>query len=136
MTLKVKCDPDLRSRLLQTQRMLQKNKRKKIFSRTIETSNLEVIKSMVLAGAGVGILPMRVIDRDHKNVEIFKEFPNFKDRLFLAYRVDAQTSSARKELTTAFRELRRKSQLDSNSWQNLVVLFMYFRAWMLFLYLS
>lgn len=101
------CDPGL----LQTQGLLQKNKRKNNFARTIESSNLEVIKSLVLAGAGVGILPMRVIDRDVKEVEVLDEFPSFKDRLYLAYRVDAQTGSAKRELMTTFRELLEKALL-------------------------
>ncbi|MCR9206468.1 MAG: LysR family transcriptional regulator, partial [Halobacteriovoraceae bacterium] len=84
-------EPDL----LQTQELLSKVKAKnKEFLRTVTSSNLEVIKSMVLSGTGVGILPGRVVGNDANKVEVLPGFPKFKDRICLVFRHDLQKSRA------------------------------------------
>ncbi|CAN0096773.1 unnamed protein product [Chrysoparadoxa australica] len=91
-------EPDL----LQTQELLAKAKaRSKDFTRTVTSSSLEVIKSLVLSGAGVGILPGRVVGKEAKKLEILDGFPKFKDRICLVFRHDLQKSKAARSLGTA-----------------------------------
>lgn len=85
------CDPDL----IQTQSILKQLEKFSIsFDRVLYSSNLEVITSLVAAGAGVGVLPGRVALRDsHLKLQIFKkDGPKFFDRCSLVYRADAQRS--------------------------------------------
>lgn len=89
-------EPDLR----QTQELLnQLPKKKMIFSRRVTSSNLEVIKSLVVSGAGVGIVPTRVIGQDLKKVEKMAGLPVFKDKICLVYRHDVQKSVAARSLS-------------------------------------
>lgn len=88
-------EPDL----IQTQELLGKVKSKgQTFKRTITSSNLEVIKSMVVSGAGVGILPTRVVGSAEKKVDKLEGFPQFKDRICLVFRHDLQKSKAARSL--------------------------------------
>ncbi len=63
------------------------------FARTISSSNLEVIASLVSDGAGVGILPGLVAGR-YKGMGLTRisNLPKFEDRIALVYRADAQTT--------------------------------------------
>ena len=91
-------EPDL----LQTQELLSKVKTKnKEFLRTVTSSNLEVIKSMVLSGTGVGILPGRVVGKEASKVDVLAGFPKFKDRICLVFRHDLQKSKAARSLGNA-----------------------------------
>jgi DNA-binding transcriptional LysR family regulator len=89
-------EPDL----TQTQELLnQLQKKKKIsFERMITSSNLEVIRTMVVEGAGVGIVPGRVMGVDNKKVERIPGLPTFKDKICLVYRHDVQKSLAARSL--------------------------------------
>lgn len=90
-------EPDL----LQTQELLnqvQKKKNKANFERMLTSSNLEVIKTLVIEGAGVGIVPSRVMGLDNKKVEKISGLPTFKDRICLVYRHDVQRSQAARSL--------------------------------------
>jgi len=74
--------------LLQSQDLLKKLKFK--FSRTIHSSNLEVIRYLTISGAGVGILPARVAKTGGGKIELFKKnAPKFLDQISLVYRADA-----------------------------------------------
>jgi DNA-binding transcriptional LysR family regulator len=74
--------------LLQSQDLLKKLQKKGIsFKRLIESSSLEVISQMVVAGAGCGILPERVIqafNADH--ISALKDAPSFQDRICLVFK--------------------------------------------------
>ncbi|MBI4042548.1 MAG: LysR family transcriptional regulator [Deltaproteobacteria bacterium] len=87
------CDSDL----IQTQSLLKEMAAKKIvFRRVITSSNLEVIRSLVAAGAGIGILPGRVA-QSQKGVGLRiwkKDAPKFHDRICLIYRKDAQNTKS------------------------------------------
>ncbi len=85
-------EPDL----TQTQTLLNKIQKNRFnFNRFVTSSNLEVIKSLVVSGAGIGILPGRVVGIDSKKVEIVDpKLPVFEDRICLVYRADMQKSSA------------------------------------------
>ena len=94
------CDPEL----LQTQALLKLlSRRERPFKRTITSPNLEVITSVVAAGAGVGILPGRVAT--HLRALGLKPFekdgPRIQDRICLIYRADAQKSFSGKTLARA-----------------------------------
>jgi len=74
--------------LLQSQDLLKKIKA--TFSRTIHSSNLEVIRDLTIAGAGIGILPARVAKTGGGKIELFKSnAPKFLDQISLVYRADA-----------------------------------------------
>jgi DNA-binding transcriptional LysR family regulator len=89
-------DPDL----MQSQ-SLYKQIRKKgwDFPRTLTSSNLEVIASLVAAGSGVGILPGRVAGRNQEQkLRRLGGGPKYADRICLVYRADAQKTRASKNL--------------------------------------
>ncbi len=93
------CDPEL----LQTQ-SIQKQMAKKgmIFTRTITSSSLELVTTLVARGAGVGIIPGRVATRDpHLALEMVEGAPKFQDRICLIYRADAHKTAASKALIAA-----------------------------------
>lgn len=64
--------------------------------RTISTGDLELTKSLVLAGVGVGILPRRVADYGHPGalVVVDPELPQIADRIALCWREDAHRTAA------------------------------------------
>lgn len=87
-------DPDL----LQSQELLGKaNKKHPFFKRSLTSSNLEVVKSLTLSGAGIGIIPGRVVGAE-KNLEMLKTLPTFQDRICLVYRSDMQRAHGSRAL--------------------------------------
>ncbi|MBT4790614.1 MAG: LysR family transcriptional regulator [Halobacteriovoraceae bacterium] len=80
------CDPAL----LQTKDLQDKLKRKGIrFSRIITSNNLENITNLVSAGAGIGIIPSRIVEKlAGKKLKMIKGAPKFKDTLSVIYRVE------------------------------------------------
>lgn len=90
-------DPDL----LQTQDLLKRlSKTGIVFSRPLASSNLEVIASLVAAGAGIGILPSRVATRVHEYRlrPVHANLPSYADTICLIYRSDSHPSQAAKLL--------------------------------------
>lgn len=107
------CDPEL----LQTQALAAQLERRKIrFARSITSSSLEVIASLVAAGAGVGILPARVAEREGgtRLRRWGRSAPVFHDRHCLVYGADAQRSAANRALAR-FLEARLKDPSPSRS---------------------
>lgn len=108
------CDPEL----LQTQSLMkQLSERKAKFARTITSSNLEVITSLVADGAGVGILPGLVAERFRGlGLKRLPELPKFQDRICLVYRADAQSTATgrfiAKEIETSFHQEKNRSPQD------------------------
>lgn len=74
--------------LLQSQNLLKKLGLKKIhFKRKMESSSLEVIAQMVVAGVGCGVLPERVIQAfASEQVMILPDAPSFQDRICLVFK--------------------------------------------------
>ena len=64
-------------------------------TRLITTGDLELTKSLVLAGVGVGILPRRVADYGHEGVlaVLHPSLPQIPDRIMLCFRVDAHRTA-------------------------------------------
>lgn len=91
--------------LAQTQAILRKLKRQgTIFKRRIESSNLEVIASLVSSGTGVGILPTRVAEAEGTNLSAVKGAPTFSDEIFLVYRVENKGVRAIQALSEAIQQ--------------------------------
>ncbi len=89
------CDPALS----QSQQVLQALvKRKVSFRRTVHSSSLELIAALTAAGAGIGLLPQRVAQRNPRLVQLSPGFPTVSDRHCLVFRTDAQRSTASKAL--------------------------------------
>jgi DNA-binding transcriptional LysR family regulator len=65
-------------------------------ARLLTTGDLELTKTLVLAGLGVGILPCRVADYGHEGelVLLHPELPQVPDRILLCYRADAHRTAA------------------------------------------
>lgn len=65
-------------------------------TRLLTTGDLELTKSLVLAGVGVGILPRRVADYGHEGVlaVLHPSLPQIPDRILLCFRVDAHRTAA------------------------------------------
>ncbi|MGE0615518.1 MAG: LysR family transcriptional regulator [Bacteriovoracia bacterium] len=99
-------DPEL----FQTQEILRKLKRRgePVFPRVIASSNLEVITSLVAAGAGVGVLPGRVAKRvPQARLRRWRtDAPVYRDRICLVYRPDLQKGAAPQAVLRALRELK------------------------------
>jgi DNA-binding transcriptional LysR family regulator len=74
--------------LLQSQSLLKKLSLKKIhFKRKIESSSLEVIAQLVVAGGGCGLLPERVMQAFATSpVSTIANAPSFQDRICLVFK--------------------------------------------------
>jgi len=65
----------------------------------VNTTSLELIRTLVLAGQGIGILPERVARADGAELALYdKVLPTYEDSIYLVYRKDSMTSKAGKEL--------------------------------------
>jgi DNA-binding transcriptional LysR family regulator len=65
-------------------------------ARVITTGDLELTKSLVLAGVGLGILPRRVAHYGHEGelVVLHPSLPQIPDRILLCFRADAHRTAA------------------------------------------
>lgn len=93
------CEPDL----LQTQDLLKKLKKSNIqYKRVLTSSNLEVVTDLVASGAGVGIIPGKVVEaRADAGLKRLPESPIFKDEICLLYRVENRSVRAIQTLSGA-----------------------------------
>ena len=101
------CDPEL----VQSQTILNAfNKSGGSFQRIITTSSLEVVCQLVEEGAGIGIIPSRVVKQNDKAklLKPVSNSPKFLDRICLVYRVDNQRSQAAKTVTRAIAQALRE----------------------------
>ena len=98
------CDPDL----TQTSTLMQKIKKQKFsFTRIINSRNLEVLTNLVECGAGVGILPGKVVAGSKGNLRVVKNAPVFKDNICLVYRCDRVKTKASELLISKIKALRK-----------------------------
>ena len=56
--------------------------------RVVYSSSLENIASLTLAGAGIGVLPTRVVKEFGAKLYRVKNTPVFKDELYIVYRYE------------------------------------------------
>lgn len=74
-------------RLIYHPQMLQANsilsRWKSAPAQSIEVQNLELIGNLVQSGAGIGILPGKVVEAQRLNLQRVKDTPSFKDHLAL-----------------------------------------------------
>ena len=94
----------LEPNLLQTQSLMRTlEKRKLLFDRKLESTNLEVIHALTLAGCGVGILPTRVAKNPNTTpLKLFSaKSPVFKDKLCLIYRAGTQNHASGRAIVSA-----------------------------------
>ena len=72
----------------------------------IESSNLELIRTLTLTGAGIGILPQRVVKAENSSsLKMLPDFPTFKDEIYLIYHQNALKSEAGKLLIACAKTL-------------------------------
>ena len=92
--------------LLQVQRMLLDMQKKKMnFRRVINTSSLELITDLTEKGAGVGIIPTRVAQKNKKsNLKRLENTPSFKDKICLIYRADSGKTKGREIILKSIRD--------------------------------
>lgn len=86
--------------IVQTESLLR-NSKLKVFRdwQMLQSSSLELIRTMTLNGHGVGILPERVARADSSNLVLFDErLPVYHDEIYLAYRREMLMTSAGKTL--------------------------------------
>ena len=76
--------------------MAQLEERGCVPRRVLACGDFELVKSLLLAGVGVGLLPRRVAAYGHegKLVRLHPELPFFSDKIFLAYRADLHKTKA------------------------------------------
>lgn len=68
----------------------------------VQTASLELIRTLVASGQGIGILPERVALADGARLERHdRRLPTFKDEIFAAYRKDVLANRAGRELVAA-----------------------------------
>lgn len=89
--------------LFQTQWILEKLQKKGLrYKRKIESSNLEVIASLLQAGVGHAILPKRVaLQNPFPLEEAHPSLPQFQDHLYLVYRPSLRRSALGKTFIEA-----------------------------------
>ena len=102
------CEPSL----LQTQALQPKLARAGIkFKRVIESANLEVISTLVASGAGMGILPGRVVEGAGGDLIRVRNAPVINDEIFLIYRTENRQvctiQALSKAIQTGFSDSRR-----------------------------
>ncbi|OUR96760.1 hypothetical protein A9Q84_10490 [Halobacteriovorax marinus] len=98
------CDPDLN----QTSSLMQKLKKQKFkFSRIIHSQNLEVLTDLVQNGAGIGILPGKVVSASKRRLNKVPSSPFFKDTICLIYRADRVKTKASEEIIARIKKLKK-----------------------------
>lgn len=86
--------------LVQMQDILGKTHAKNFKSwSVVNTSSLELIRTLTLSGQGLGILPERVAKADGADLVPYDtDLPTYHDKIFLAYRKEVLSSKAGREL--------------------------------------
>lgn len=75
--------------LIQSQALIKKAAKAGIsYTRTLQSSNLEVVTSLTAAGCGIGILPTRVAQSSAKKLVRIPGSPIFKDEVCLITRIE------------------------------------------------
>ncbi len=94
--------------LNQTQMLLKKSKT--CFERFVTTSSLELARDLAIQGAGVAILPGRVVQSHPKHgLKRVQSMPTFQDEICLIYRAERRNSRTIQVLGTKILEVFKES---------------------------
>ncbi len=97
------CDPDL----TQTSSLVMKLKKQKLhFDRILHSQNLEVLTDLTVNGAGVGILPGKVVMSSGAKLLKLPAAPVFKDTICLIFRVDRVKTRASEEIISRIKKIK------------------------------
>lgn len=67
--------------------------------KVIESTSLELVRTLVAQGLGIGILPERVAHAENKDLVVYdKSLPSRPDEIYLVYRKEVMASNAGREL--------------------------------------
>ncbi|MGZ3745365.1 MAG: LysR family transcriptional regulator [Pseudobdellovibrionaceae bacterium] len=91
--------------LVQSQSMLRKLKAKS-FERSILSENLEVIAVLARSGAGVALLPARVVQTVTPELKKIPGMPGFRDEIYFIYRADMQKTGGAKCIIEAMKNMK------------------------------
>lgn len=96
------CEPDL----VQTQELLRKLRKSDIrYKRILTSSNLEVVTDLVVSGAGIGLIPGKVVEaRQDSGLKRVPGTPVFRDEIALVYRMENRSVKAIQAITEAIIE--------------------------------
>lgn len=101
------CDPELN----QTSSLMMKLKKQKlVYSRIINSHNLEVLTDLTVNGNGVGILPGKVVKANGGKLRKLSSSPIFKDTICLIYRVDRVKTKASEEIISRIKTVKSLSK--------------------------
>ena len=86
--------------LSQVQSLLSKSQRSEFAGwQLVESTSLELIRTLTLSGQGIGIIPTRIANADHHDLVVYdSNLPVFQDEIYLTYRKEALNSVAGKAL--------------------------------------
>lgn len=90
----------------QSQSLLKKIGKKKPFTRSITSENLEVITRMAQSGLGVGIIPSRVVQNLAPSLVKISEFPSYSDQITFVYRKDLFKTTSSKYIIDLFKTVK------------------------------
>lgn len=82
--------------MLQAQAILKKLKQKENYERTIYSENLEVIAMLAGSGAGIAILPTRVVRAMAPSLRRLEKYPHYTDEVTFVYRADLPKTASTK----------------------------------------
>jgi DNA-binding transcriptional LysR family regulator len=92
--------------LAQSQALLKKLKQKLRFKRFLTTESLEIVAALTSAGAGVGILPSRVVEMSAPHLKRLPLTPSYTDEIAFVYRADLPKTEITKRLIDIMRSLK------------------------------
>jgi DNA-binding transcriptional LysR family regulator len=92
--------------LLQSEVLLKKISKKKLYRRMITSDSLEIVARLVASGGGHGLLPARVAKSMHQNLIPIHDLPKFTDTVAFVYRSDRTKTSGSKIIIDAIRNVR------------------------------
>lgn len=91
--------------LIQSQSLLKKLK-KKTFSRTLTSESLEVLSILARSGAGIAILPERVVRALAPELKRVDNSPTYEDQVAFIYRSDLRKTASAKIVIDCFKSLK------------------------------
>ena len=76
------------------------------YGRALTSDNLEVVASLTQSGAGVGILPTRLVKAIAPSLRRMAALPSYKDEIAFVYRVDLPKTAASRFVIDQIRKLK------------------------------